>query len=172
MRGVGRSGEATPDPGNVCGKWMPRKQTHCAWRVGHGGTCRTPEAMERARQRQADKVRVNGRQASPAARRRHNQAYRLARYGLTQEQFGRLLGVQGYSCGMCHEPFAKGSPVFVDHDHSHCPGEKTSCGKCVRGLLCLSCNTALGHIERKSELALQYLANPPGRLVVAGEHAA
>jgi hypothetical protein len=39
------------------------------------------------------------------------------------------------------------------------------CGKCVRGLLCLSCSTALGHIEQKSELARVYPANSPAQLV-------
>ena len=40
------------------------------------------------------------------------------------------------------------------------------CGKCVRGLLCLSCNTTLGLIERKYELAQAYLDNPPAQLAV------
>ena len=46
------------------------------------------------------------------------------------------------------------------------PDEKSSCGKCVRGLLCLSCNTALGLIERKYELARAYLDSPPAQLAV------
>jgi hypothetical protein len=43
---------------------------------------------------------------------------------------------------------------------------------CVRGLLDLSCNTALGQIERKYDLARAYLDNPPARLVMKIEHAA
>jgi Recombination endonuclease VII len=94
-----------------------------------------------------------------AARRRYSLKYRLSRYGLTQEEFDRLLGEQGHACAMCHTAFGDGQPIFIDHDHACCPDEKKSCGKCVRGLLCLSCNTALGHIERKYELARAYLAN-------------
>jgi hypothetical protein len=30
----------------------------------------------------------------------------------------------------------------VDHDHACCPGAK-SCGKCVRSLLCASCNKGI-----------------------------
>ena len=43
---------------------------------------------------------------------------------------------------------------------------EVACGKCVRGLLCLSCNTALGLIEHKYELARAYLDSPPAQLVV------
>ena len=76
-----------------------------------------------------------------------------SRYGLTPESFTEILKARGYACGMCHEPFEEGVPVCVDHNHACCPGEKRSCGKCVRGLLCRSGNTALGHLERKYALA-------------------
>ena len=66
---------------------------------------------------------------------------------------------------MCHTPFEDEQPIFIDHDHACCPDEKSSCGKCIRGLLCLSCNTALGLIERKYDLARAYLDSPPGQLV-------
>ena len=41
----------------------------------------------------------------------------------------------------------------------------------LTGLLCLSCNTALGQIERKTGLARAYLAAPPGRLLTAASRA-
>ncbi len=70
---------------------------------------------------------------------------------------------------MCRKPFEEEQPIFVDHDHACCPDEKYSCGKCVRGLLDLSCNTSLGHIERKYEMARAYLDNPPAQLLARVE---
>jgi Recombination endonuclease VII len=108
----------------------------------------------------------------PAVRRKWNQAYKLARYGLTKELFDRLLETQEYACAMCYIGFEEGQLIFIDHDHACCSGERTSCGKCVRGLLCLSCNTALGHIERKYDLARAYLDSPPGEVVMGGRQVA
>jgi len=89
------------------------------------------------------------------------------RYGMTLEQSGRLLEIQQNACAMGQTRFEEDQPIFIDHDHARGPGEKSSCGKCVRGLLCLSCNTSLGLVERKYELARAYLDSPPAQLVVA-----
>jgi hypothetical protein len=69
--------------------------------------------------------------------------YRLARYNLTIEDYQRLLEKQGGVCAICGGPPTPGRNYHVDHDHACCPGDR-SCGKCVRGLLCDGCNTALG----------------------------
>ncbi len=42
---------------------------------------------------------------SPESRKESNRKYRISSYGLTQEQFDRLLDAQQHTCGMCHEPF-------------------------------------------------------------------
>jgi hypothetical protein len=148
--------------GELCGRWMPRKKTTCGRRPGHRGECRTPAALAERRARKTAR-RVGGTLVTPGVRRRWNQVYRLARYGLTPERFARFLAAQGNACAMCHEPFEDGQPICVDHDHECCPDEKRSCGECVRGLLCVSCNTALGIIERKLAMSQAYLAAPPAR---------
>lgn len=55
------------------------------------------------------------------------------------------------SCRLCGKRFYTGrggtrSAFAVDHDHACCNGG-TSCGRCVRGILCSSCNMSLGHVE-------------------------
>jgi hypothetical protein len=150
-----------------CGKWMPRKKTTCARRPGHRGECRTAQALTDNRQRTTGWRHGTRTSIDPAARRRWRLAYQRSRYGITSQQYDGLLELQGHACAMCGEPFRENSMIFVDHDHECCPGEKRSCGKCVRGLLCLSCNTALGHIERRYQLARLYLDNPPGPAILA-----
>jgi hypothetical protein len=152
-----------------CGKWMPRAKEYCARRPLHEDDCRTAAAMADNRVRKTER-RVG--QTDPAARRRWNQAYKLSRYGLAQAGFDRLLELQDYACAMCHEPFVEGQPIFIDHDHACCPGEKSSCGQCVRGLLDLGCNIALGHIERRYEMARAYLDSPPAQSVIGVERVA
>lgn len=70
-------------------------------------------------------------------------------YKLTPEMYTAMLRKQDYKCLSCSDVFSgktngKARGTFaVDHDHGCCPGQK-SCGKCVRGLLCYSCNCILG----------------------------
>ena len=82
------------------------------------------------------------------------------------------LEAQGYACAMCRKPFEDDQPISIDHDHNCCPAEKSSCGRCVRGLLDLSCNASLGHIERKYEMAQPYLGSPPAQRLMRVEAAA
>jgi hypothetical protein len=125
---------------------------------GHGGECRTPAALTDRRQRLTERRREKT-LVTPEARSRWNRAYKLKLMGLTPERFAQMLKAQGYACAMCRRPFEKDQRICIDHDHSCCPPKLPSrcCGKCVRGLLCLTCNVALGYIETYSELAMAYL---------------
>jgi len=71
-------------------------------------------------------------------------------YGWSPERFKEAMRSQGNACAICLELF-KESPQ-ADHEHSDPPKP--------RGLLCKSCNWALGHLKddvKIVEAALEYL---------------
>ncbi len=143
----------------MCGRWMPRKKTHCARKPGHPAPCATPEAMAAQRGRTAARKAEQGVTAEDRAR--WTRAYKFVRLGITEEQFNQMPETQGYACAMCGKPFEDGRRIFADHDHTCCPKQVNAraktCGKCIRGLLCFRCNTALGYIEKFGGLAGAYL---------------
>jgi hypothetical protein len=147
---------------------MKRAKEACARKPGHRGDCRTAKGLADSRQRLTERRRGRRLSVDPAARARWRRTHKLLGYGLTQEVFARFLAVQGSACGMCHKKFEEGQYICIDHDHSCCPGEKQSCGMCVRGLLCMGCNRSLGHIERRYADARAYLDAPPAATVLSG----
>lgn len=74
------------------------------------------------------------------------------RYKMTLEQYDSLLEDQGGVCAICGTP-PIGLRLSVDHDHSCCPS-RTSCGDCIRGLICQRCNATLGYVESNKLLSL------------------
>jgi hypothetical protein len=70
-----------------------------------------------------------------------------SRYGLSFRDWQRLYEEQGGRCRICQKAKKK---LFVDHDHTT---------KTVRGLLCPSCNTAIGILRSQGLLrrAIAYL---------------
>ncbi len=74
---------------------------------------------------------------------KHSRQVVLTAFNLTEIEYAEMLAKQNGVCAICHRVCPTGKSLAVDHDHACCPGNK-SCGKCVRGLLCSSCNTALG----------------------------
>lgn len=70
----------------------------------------------------------------------------LAKYGLTLEEWEEMQASVRYSCEACGEHVGDGRPhpitgePFLVIDHNHTTGK-------VRGVLCSSCNIALGHLK-------------------------
>lgn len=77
-------------------------------------------------------------------------AARLGRYGITPERYEEMLASQNGGCAVCGE-LPGNKRLAVDHDHSCCPEQRKSCGKCVRGLLCDGCNMAIGKMKESAE---------------------
>lgn len=76
--------------------------------------------------------------------------YYQRRYGITLEAFEAMEKAQGYRCAICGTEKARKQSGKVDDclhvDHCHTTGK-------VRGLLCLSCNRAVGLIKDSPEIA-------------------
>jgi hypothetical protein len=64
------------------------------------------------------------------------------RHRITENKYNELLSLFNGKCHACQERVA----TNIDHDHSCCDMPR-SCGKCVRGILCNQCNTALGLMQ-------------------------
>ena len=72
---------------------------------------------------------------------------------MTLDDWDKMFQEQGGVCASCKEK----AKLFVDHDHSCCEG-KLSCGSCVRGLLCNTCNITAGFIETgRAQKVTRYL---------------
>lgn len=89
-------------------------------------------------------------------------------YGISGAAYRALLEQQGGVCRICRKPETATHQsgtlrrLGVDHDHKCCPGKK-SCGKCVRGLLCARCNSAIGLFDEDRAILLaaaEYVSGP------------
>lgn len=73
----------------------------------------------------------------------------LRKYKMTREEFDDLLAAQGGCCAGCgsNSPGGRHEQWHVDHDHGCCVSTTTTCGKCIRGILCNNCNISLGLLK-------------------------
>lgn len=89
----------------------------------------------------------------------------MRRYGLTPETLEAMKQAQGHACALCRKPLGE---RFLSHvDHCHETGR-------VRGVLCISCNHALGVLGAGLARALEYVRtrrtlSERMRAAVAGE---
>lgn len=81
-----------------------------------------------------------------------NRRYRPVKYGVTPEEYDRMLAEQGGKCAICRQECKTRSHLCIDHDHAT---------GVVRGLLCNACNVALGILRddvARLEAAIRYLS--------------
>ena len=144
-----------------CGELKPLSEYYAAkgCKDGLRGDCKSCFA-ERAKARYAEKsdeikayvnawrrdnrehVRAWQRQYN-AGRKRENRDTHLRRtFGITLEDFEVMLAAQGGGCAICGRAAPAGTSLHVDHDHET---------GVVRGLLCFTCNGALGMFTENEE---------------------
>lgn len=76
---------------------------------------------------------------------------------MTLDKYLEMFAKQKHRCGICDTVFNK-LPVNLAVDHCHSTGQ-------IRGLLCVSCNTAIGSFKDNIELlnkAVKYLTHHNG----------
>ncbi len=133
---------------------------------GRCKACRSADAAARWAAVKDDPEVVRRNRAGAAAhwwknRERHLAGKRLRGHGITEAAMGGLRAAQGGRCAICGLPeetvrvngAGRRQSLSVDHDHACCPGD-SSCGRCIRGLLCFRCNTAIGLLGDRPEIAL------------------
>jgi hypothetical protein len=107
---------------------------------------------------------------SPELKALYEHARKLRNHHLSQQGYDAFLVKQEGICPVCKRPLIKmvgrsGETPSIDHNHSCCPGTH-SCGKCIRGILHLKCNAALGGFEDNSTIcrnAAEYLEHSSTR---------
>lgn len=97
-------------------------------------------------------------------------AYQTRVYGLSADDHAELLEYQGGRCYICQRATGRTKALATDHNHDCCPGD-TSCGQCVRGKLCTTCNRiVIGQYDVDALLrAVEYLHDPPMARLRRGE---
>lgn len=89
---------------------------------------------------------------------------RARRYNLSAVQLMHINAQRNCDiCGKHQEEILR-----IDHDHSCCDRldrQITSCGGCIRGLLCQGCNTALGHFYENPATLTSAIAYLGGALL-------
>ena len=125
-----------------------------------------PEVKARYKERaQSEKHRayLQEYRSRPEERQRTRERNRL-KYGFPIGMSAALMTIQGGACAVCLKAFDTSKPRSIHADHCHASNTP-------RGLLCIHCNHAEGHIRRSgltpNEFAqhlVDYLANPPANL--------
>lgn len=154
-----------------CGELKPLDDFYrmAGMRDGHRNDCKAcslaakaaryranPEpARERARRWNAEnkerRAEWMAQYRASGGRRAADRRYHLSKFGLTPDDYDRMLESQNGGCAICGRRPRDDISLHVDHDHRT--------GK-IRGLLCFRCNNSLGDLGDDPELlrkAISYL---------------
>lgn len=87
----------------------------------------------------------------PSQRRYERNAKLLKKYGITHDDYERLLKEQDGGCAICgtKDPRQRSEHFHIDHDHAT---------GIVRGLLCSPCNQGLGYFQENVAVMARAIA--------------
>jgi hypothetical protein len=113
-----------------------------------------------------ERYRAKQREYAKSGRRAlaNRKSYLKRKYGISVEEYERMLERQNGRCAVCRQP-PTGVSLHVDHDHES--------GR-IRGLLCFTCNNSLGDMkdsEDRLAAAIDYLGRHDDLVRVAQERA-
>lgn len=148
---------------SACGRTLPFDEFHRNRRKSGGreARCRACKCAAVNEHRQNHREAINSRRRERYQERRPGwwRAGKLRRYGITEEDYDRLLELQDGRCAICRQAETTNANngerlklLAVDHDHQ--TGQ-------VRGLLCAQCNKGIGNLREDPVIlqnALDYLA--------------
>jgi hypothetical protein len=103
--------------------------------------CKRVDALERKQRKESE--------YGPAVKRSLDRKQNLKFfYNLSPSGHVEILANQEWKCAnpACVSSDTPDAHLHVDHDHTCCDGRR-SCGECIRGLLCNTCNRVLGFVD-------------------------
>lgn len=96
----------------------------------------------------------------------------VSNFGLNRREWDAIFDAQGRCCAICRRTDPGGNGWHTDHDHSCCAASRSTCGKCLRGILCSGCNTGIGLLRDDPDIlnsAATYLRGYERRAVADDE---
>ena len=111
------------------------------------------DASRKARGKDREKYKIAYSNDPERFKKYYRKASLLNKYGLTTEDYNKMLDQQNGVCKICKQVCITNEVLSVDHCHTT--------GK-IRGLLCMKCNSALGYFKDNIETlksAIKYLEN-------------
>lgn len=115
-----------------------------------------PEKSKRYRKKWNDNNRDKIRESS---KKWQKERRRIVKQGISNEQYENLFNSQDRRCAICGY-LDEGDPNkwALDHDYSCCTERNYSCKKCIRGILCKTCNSGLGYFKDNAEILKKAVA--------------
>lgn len=118
------------------------------YKDGRRGTCKKCHS-----EYQSEYMKNNPDKYAEQLRRNSYTKANWKRHRITEEAYNALVALHNGNCHACQERPA----ANIDHDHNCCP-KRFSCGKCVRGVLCIQCNTAIGLLQDSVDILKRVIA--------------